>query len=68
MYRNQEKSVKKSEIMDKNPPILKSRTLFQPVSDPSHGPHEVHQEIFVIQHLHKPLLGLPGIQALQLGA
>ena len=31
-----------------------------------HGPHEVEQDIFVIQHLHKPLLGLPAIQALQL--
>ena len=31
-----------------------------------HGPHEVQQDIFVIQHLHKPLLGLPAIQALQL--
>ena len=31
-----------------------------------HGPHEVHQDIFVIQHLHKPLVGLPPIQALHL--
>ena len=32
-----------------------------------HGPHEVQQDIFVIQHLHKPLLlGLPAIQALHL--
>ena len=29
-----------------------------------HGPHEIQQDIFVIQHLHKPLLGLPAIQAL----
>jgi len=32
--RNQEKSVKKSEIIDKISLIYKSRTQFQPVSDP----------------------------------
>ena len=31
-----------------------------------HGPHKIQQDIFVIEHLHNPLLGLPAIQALQL--
>ena len=31
-----------------------------------HGPHKVQQDIFVIQHLHKPLVGLPAIEALHL--
>ena len=31
-----------------------------------HGLHKAHQDIFVIQHLHKPLVGLPAIRALHL--
>ena len=31
-----------------------------------HGPLEAQQDIFVIQYLHKPLLGLTVVQALQL--
>ena len=30
------------------------------------GPHNLQKDIFVIQHLHKPLLGLPTVQALHL--
>ena len=30
------------------------------------GPYEIQQDIFVIEHLHKPLLCLPAVQALQL--
>ena len=31
-----------------------------------YGAHEIQQDIFVVQHLHKPLVGLPAIEALHL--